>query len=92
MFKWLRDARYDEVLSQIKQLQGDMQFLDAKLEALKTNMTSLRGLWNKKISKASDPDEEKPEMDIDAISKAFGGQLPIEFQQMQRYKNFEGQG
>jgi len=55
IINWFKDRRYDEVISNIKQLQADIQFLDAKVEAMKTNVNSLRGLWNKKVSKSSEP-------------------------------------
>ena len=84
IINWFKDRRYDEVISNIKQLQADIQFLDAKVEAMKTNVNSLRGLWNKKVSKSSEPEEQ--EDDVEYIRRIFNGQLPIELAHIDKNK------
>lgn len=61
MFKWLRDARYLEVQSEMKILKADIELLNAKLETMKTNMNSIRGMINRKVSKEkfNEPGDEE---------------------------------
>lgn len=84
-FKFLQD-RYRIILEgELKRIEGELTLLRGEFEILKTNMANLRGMVNRKLS-GNKAEEEGPNVsDMDAIIKAFGGQVPIEL--TEKYKN-----
>lgn len=80
MFRWLKDARYADVQIELKQLKAEIDLIHSKIETMQTHMNSLRGFVNRKTGKwrNEEEEEENPLNDIEAIKRAFGGDLPVE--------------
>jgi len=94
LFKWFRDARYHEVLMEIKMLRTELSALDAELEVTKSNMRSLRQMMNRKLKtpgKSYDDDDDESEgqsnnpAEIEKQIISAMGYVPIEL--AEKYKN-----
>lgn len=56
--KQLTSDEYDTLISKIKKLEGDVAGFKAILDAHETNMNSLRGLVNRKLSKSTHTEDD----------------------------------
>lgn len=71
MFKWLRDARYNDVLASLKQIEARIEAIESRQEILATNMNSLRGYVNKKGLKTSVEPEQPEPLNEEAAARAM---------------------
>jgi len=51
MFKWLQDRHRVALENEIKSLRTDINLLASEIEMVRTNISSLRGSFNRKVGK-----------------------------------------
>lgn len=81
LINWLRDKAFLTLEHDVRMMRTEIESINLQLESLKSRIASVRTMK----SRRQNEEEEDSQADIDAIRKAFGGDLPIEF--MQKYKN-----
>lgn len=80
---WLKDKVVLRLEHDVAMLNTKIEALEMQIETLKSQIATVRAMKRRKLQ--DDDEEESQTPDIDAIRKAFGGELPIEFnERMQR--------
>lgn len=94
VFRWLRDARYNEVLMDLKRLKNDIAIVEGVVQHLNDTVEAQQrqiDAFRRRIKMKKDEDDENPQGDIESemqrVISAFGGDVPIEFRNHFKQKN-----
>lgn len=58
MFKWLRDARYNDVIFELQRLRGAMAGIDLQIKSLETRINSIQGSINRNAPKKKEQEAD----------------------------------
>lgn len=81
LINWLKDKIILKMEHDIAMLNAKIDGVELQIETLKSQIQSVRAMKRKKLS---DDDEESDTDNLEAIKKAFGGDIPIEFTERMR--------
>lgn len=81
LINWLKDKIILKMEHDIAMLNAKIDGVELQIETLKSQIQSVRAMKRKKLS---DDDEESDTDNLEAIRKAFGGDIPIEFTERMR--------
>lgn len=81
LINWLKDKIILKMEHDIAMLNAKIDGVELQIETLKSQIQSVRAMKRKKLS---DDDEESDTDNLEAIQKAFGGDIPIEFTERMR--------